>query len=152
VKIGSEPVPGDPPLRYFDASALVKRYVAEPGSERVRSLLIDGIVATSRFSEVEVASALTRRCREGSFSADERDRALGALRRDISTLFVVELSSEVVARGVALLTRTSLRAADAVQLASCIELRNRLQVACFFVCADALLSAAARKEGLLTAL
>lgn len=74
------------------------------------------------------------------------------MRRDVSTLFVVELSPEVVARGIALLTRTSLRAADAAQLASCIELRNRLEVDCVFVCADTLLSAAARQEGLLTAL
>ena len=124
--------------------------MAERGSERVHSLLIDGIVATSRLSEVEVASALARHCREGTFSAAERDRALGALRRDISSFFVVELSPEVVTRGVALLTRTSLRAADAVQLASCIELRNRLQVDCVFVCADSVLSAAARQEGLLT--
>ena len=151
MKIDSEPVSADPPLRYFDASALVKRYLAEPGSERVRSLLSDGIVATSRLSEVEVASALARRCREGAFPADERDRALGALRRDISSFFVVELTPEIVARAVALLSRAALRAADALQLASCIELRHRLQVDCVFVCADTLLSAAARQEGVLTA-
>jgi predicted nucleic acid-binding protein len=42
--------------RYFDASALVKRYVQETGSVAVRQLLASGIIATSRLSEVEVAS------------------------------------------------------------------------------------------------
>jgi predicted nucleic acid-binding protein len=125
--------------------------VAEAGAERAAFLLADGIVAISRLSEVEVASALARRCREGAFPVEERDRALAALRRDVGALFVVELTSEVVARGIALLSRLALRAADAVQLASCLELRDRLQVPCVFVAADERLAAAARQEGLATA-
>jgi predicted nucleic acid-binding protein len=100
---------------------------------------------------VEIASALSRRCREGAFSADERDRALATLRRDFAALFVVELTSEVVARAVSLLTRLALRATDGVQLASCLELRDRLGVPCLFVCSDGRLLAAARQEGLATA-
>jgi predicted nucleic acid-binding protein len=130
---------------------LVKRYVAEAGAERVALLLADGIVAISRLSEMEVASALARRCREGAFPVEERDRALAALRRDVGALFVVELTPEVVARGIALLSRLALRTADAVQLASCLELRDRLQAPCVFVSADERLAAAARQEGLATA-
>ena len=44
--------------RYFDASALAKRYVRETGSTTVRRLLASGVAATSRLSEVEVASAI----------------------------------------------------------------------------------------------
>jgi len=117
----------------------------------VRSLLDGGIAATSRLSEVEIASALARRCREGAFAPDERDRALVALHRDFAALFVVELTSEVVARAASLLTRLELRATDSVQLASCLELRDRLRVPCLFVCSDARLLAAARQEGLATA-
>ena len=123
----------------------------EPGSERVISFLRDGIAATSRLSEAEVASALSRRCREGAFSPEERDRALAALRRDISQIFLVELSPEVVARAVAVLARHVLRASDSVQLASCIEVRDRLHVPCLFVCVDERLLTAARHEGLTTA-
>ena len=123
----------------------------EPGSERVISFLRDGIAATSRLSEAEVASALSRRCREGAFSPEERDRALAALRRDISQIFLVEPSPEVVARAVAVLARHVLRASDSVQLASCIEVRDRLQVPCLFVCVDERLLTAARHEGLTTA-
>ena len=44
-------------MRYFDASALVKRYVREEGSAKVRRLISSDTPATSRLSEVEVASA-----------------------------------------------------------------------------------------------
>ena len=40
--------------RYFDASALVKRYVRERGSVTVRRLLASHVAATSRLSEVEI--------------------------------------------------------------------------------------------------
>jgi predicted nucleic acid-binding protein len=55
--------------RYFDASALVKRYVRETGSVMVRRLLAAGIVASSRLSEVEVSSGVIRRAREGAFTS-----------------------------------------------------------------------------------
>src|SRR5262249_24004036 len=60
----------------FDAGALVKRYAVESGSTAVRRWLATDAIATSRSSEVEVASAVVRRSREGAFSARERDRAL----------------------------------------------------------------------------
>jgi hypothetical protein len=51
--------------RYFDASALAKRYLDEAGSASVRRLSASGTVATSRLSEIEVTSAVERRIREG---------------------------------------------------------------------------------------
>ena len=125
--------------------------MAEPGAESVRDLLRDGILATSRLSELEVASALSRRRREGALTAADRDRAIVALRRDLCSLFVVDLTPDVVARGVGLLARLPLRAADALQLASCLELQHRLRTPCLFVCCDDRLLAAARQEGLATA-
>lgn len=70
---------------YFDASALVKRYVAEAGSDVVRRLLRRAMPATCRLSEVEIASALVRR-REGVLTSAERDRGLAALREDMDAL------------------------------------------------------------------
>ena len=138
-------------LRYFDSSALVKRYVNEQGAERVRSLLASGIVATSRLSEAEVGSALCRRCREGALNPEDRDRALAASRQDFATLFMVELTTDVSLRAVSLMTRLPLTAADSVQLASCLEVRDRLKLPCLFVSVDSRLLAAARQEGLSTA-
>ena len=78
-------------IRYFDASALVKRYVDEDRSGTVQRLLSSGSVATSRLSEVEVVSALARRCREGAFSESERDRIFERVPRDFETFHVVEI-------------------------------------------------------------
>lgn len=101
-------------MLYFDASALAKRYVREPETASVRRLLGRGVPATSRLSEVEVTSALGRRCREGTVSADDRDRALARLREDIASMYVVELSAEIAAATCALLLRHPLRAPDAI--------------------------------------
>jgi predicted nucleic acid-binding protein len=134
--------------RYFDASALVKRYVREAGSVLVRRLLASGIVATSRLSEVEVASGIVRRAREGAFTAARRDRALAALQRDMPAFAIVEVIPEVTADARALLLRHPLRANDAIQLASCLYLQRQLNQPVPFVAFDQRLLDAARTEGM----
>jgi predicted nucleic acid-binding protein len=134
-------------LRYFDASALAKRYVLEPESASVRRLLASETPATSRLSEVEIASALARRCRDGSVSVDERDQALAQLRDDIGSMNVVELSPDIAALAASLLLRHPLRASDAIQLASCLHVARQLETVPEFVVDDAGLGAAARNEG-----
>jgi hypothetical protein len=125
----------------------VKRYVEEPGSSTVRRLLASGDVATSRLSEVEVASALARRCREGTLLRRERDRALAALRSDIAALWVVELMPEVAQASVALLARHPLRTGEGVQLASCLYLKLQVAEDVSLLAYDARLNEAARAEG-----
>jgi hypothetical protein len=82
-------------------------------------------VATSRLSEVEVASALARLTRAGALSAADRDLALARLADDMERVWVVETTRDVtgMARG---LPGAVLRAGDAVQLASCLFLRREL--------------------------
>jgi len=111
--------------RYFDASALAKRYVRETGSPTVRRLLASGSAATSRLSDVEVSSAIVRRAREGAFTIDERDRMLAALQHDVPALAMVELTPEITAGARTLLLRYPLRAGDAVQLASGLYLQRQ---------------------------
>jgi len=133
-------------MRYFDASALAKRYVREKGSLKVRRLLASDLPATSRYSAVEIASALARRVREGAISGEDCERALTALSEDLTAILVVELTPEVVTRAQALLQRHSLRAGDAVQLASCLRLRDEFGGSPTLVAFDDRLVAAARKE------
>ncbi len=129
----------------------MKRYVEETGSEAVRTLLDEGTPSTARFSEAEIASALARRCREGAFPPGERDRAITRLREDFRTLSLVETTAGVVAKAVSLLCRHPLRAADALQLAAGLELRQHLGLPVLFVAFDERLLAAARSEGFATA-
>jgi hypothetical protein len=126
---------------------LVKRYVREPGAASVRRLLKADPAAASRLSEVEVASALVRRAREGAFPIEERDRALASLVDDFATLIIVEFTPEVTADARALLLRHHLRAGDAVQLASCLYLQREMNQPLPFVVFDDRLAEAARLEG-----
>lgn len=137
-------------MRYFDASALVKRYVRERGSAAVRRLLASATPATSRLSEVESASAIVRLARERAFSMAERDRALTAIERDFASYLLVEVSPEVTGRARRLLQRHPLRAGDAIQLASALILQEQLGEDVPFVVFDDRLSEAATLEGLNT--
>jgi predicted nucleic acid-binding protein len=99
-------------MRYFDASALAKRYVREAGSAKVRRLLSSEVAATCRYSQVAIAGALARRAREGLLREDERNRAMAAPSEDMTDLLVAELTPNIVARAQALLHRYPLRAGD----------------------------------------
>ena len=66
-------------------------------------------------------------------------------------MLIVELTAEVVIRAQALLQRHALRAGEAVQLASCLHLREELEDDMRLVAFDQRLVAAARKERLILA-
>jgi predicted nucleic acid-binding protein len=127
---------------------LAKRYVDEADSSVVRALLRDHPVATCRLSEVEVASALARRHREGTLSRVDLDRALSALRADVDAIALVELSVEVGRVALALLFRYPLRAGDSIQLASCLHLGRQTTEEIRILAYDRRLNDAARSEGL----
>jgi predicted nucleic acid-binding protein len=134
-------------IRYFDSSALVKRYVEEDGSEAVRALLRNARLATSRLTEVEIASALSRRFREGSLRKEDLERALKTLQEDLAAISVVEIAAPVVAQAYRLLRLYSLRTGDAIQLASCsylIESGLKVEFAAF----DSRLVLAATQEAI----
>ena len=125
----------------------MKRYVAEPGRREILAAVRSKRAAVSRLSEVEIASALARRCREGAFTEAERDRALARLAADVRSLVVVELSEAVTSRAIGLTARRSLRAGDAIQLAAALELRERLEETVEFLTFDERLRTAAEAEG-----
>ena len=104
-------------LVYFDASALVKLCVAEPGSELASALWNRAdVVSTSRLSDTEVRAALAAGERAGVLDAAERAQALATWERLWPALHLVEVSPEVLDRASALAGGNghSLRGADAV--------------------------------------
>jgi len=133
---------------YFDASALVKRYVREPHSNAIARLLSAGTPVTSRLSEPEIASALARRHREGALTEEDRNRLVDAMRTDLASIYVVEISPEVSSLACRLLLRHNLRAGDSLQLASALFLSSRASLKIRFVGFDENLNEAARQEGL----
>jgi predicted nucleic acid-binding protein len=130
----------------LDSSALAKRYVAEPGSERVEEILLAASsLGVSVICVSEVVSALCRRRREGRLSRQQYLGAKQALFEDVDDASVINLTERVIARAVELLGRWPLRSADALHVACAAEWGADL-----FVSADARQCSAARRYGLHT--
>lgn len=138
---------------FFDASALVKGYVHEPGSRWVRQVLTPrGTgVFISPLSGAEVLSAIARKVRGGEIDGKMQREGVGAFRMDYQHRFAhTALSAAVLEEAMALVLAHPLRGADAVQLASALLLREAAPQlrALIFVAADTALLRVARHTGL----
>ena len=103
---------------YLDASALVKRYVAEIGSVEVDGLIARAdAVGTSVISRAEVAAALGKAARTGTLSRDEAQAALQVFYTQWPDLVRLQLTEVVLAQAGALAWDHGLRGYDAVHLA-----------------------------------
>ena len=129
---------------FLDSSALAKRYVEEPGSERVEELLSSASsLGVSVICLAEVVSALCRRQREKRLSSRQYRDAKQALFEDIEDSSIIRVTDQVVARAVEILERWPLRSSDSLHVASAAEWSAEL-----FVSADERQCAAARGYGL----
>jgi uncharacterized protein len=135
-------------ILYVDTSALVKVYVAEPGSSEVRGRIDQAeAVATALVTYAEARAALARHHRERALTRADLRRAVRQLDRDWTTYDVIALSEALVHSAGDLAERHALRGYDAVQLASVLELRSAGGPVEF--CAfDTRLNRAARRERL----
>lgn len=133
-------------IHFLDTSALVKRYVAEPGSSEVRRRFRSGTVGAARIAYAELAAALARRRRERGLTAAAFESILERLDEDFAQLVIVEIRPALVARVPSLVRTYPLRGYDAVQLAAALTLRARGAVELW--AADGALLDAARSEGL----
>ncbi len=134
---------------YLDTSALIKLYVDEPGSLVVRRSTGEAhLVATAEIAYVELRAALARRRREGYITPRDYRQAITDIHADWLTYFVIEVGSTIVRQAGEIAERYSLRAYDAVHLASALSLHRGTGKAAFFGCWDANLSAAAVKAGM----
>jgi predicted nucleic acid-binding protein len=136
-------------VRFFDASALVKRYVRERDSTRVRRLLSAGDIGVCRLSEVEVVSALARLAREGAISVARRDAAGTAFVGDLAAWVIIELHPDVTRAARRLVLQHGLRTGDGLQLAAALVLQEALGPIEEFVAYDSHLLEAARAEQLM---
>lgn len=112
-------------MTYLDTSALVKRFVSEAGSREIRSLLTGNEpIASATIAYAELYSGLTRRHREGVLSQLQYRLACRRFERDWMALVKVELGAEILSSARGLIQRHSLRAFDAIHLASLSDCRR----------------------------
>lgn len=103
---------------YFDTSALVKRYVDEPGRREVLQLLRRSECVTSAILPVELCSALRRRVADGSIDASRLPAILGHIATDRAWWTLIAVGNDVLALAEALVAAHPVRALDAIHVAS----------------------------------
>ena len=108
-------------ILYLDASALVKRYVAERGSREVITLTAASeAIATSLISRAEVSAALARAVRFGVLGNRAGRQAQRKFSREWPDLVRIPVSEMLMSRAETLAWDHGLRGYDAVQLAAAL--------------------------------
>ncbi|NOX62091.1 MAG: type II toxin-antitoxin system VapC family toxin [Chloroflexi bacterium] len=127
-----------------DSSALAKRYIEEPGSDKLVDLLAPADeLGVCVILLPEIVSALNRRIRENVITHKEYRRIRGQLLDDIRDATILQITSPVVVGSITLLETNTLRAMDALHIACALEWRADL-----FVTSDKRQFAAAKQAGL----
>jgi len=136
-------------VRFWDSSAIIPLVVAEEGTELAQGWLQeDSDVAVWVLTRLELASAIERRTREGRLSSSQRTSALRRIERLVKDAHEVSEVSAVRTRGLSLLARHSLRAADAAQLGAALVVADPDPASLTMVVLDRRLANAAEREGL----
>lgn len=143
-------------IYYFDSSAIVKRYIAESGTNWVRALhMADATEAiyTVNISQVEVMAAITRKRRMRAISGSAWKKSTDQLRQDFHKHYgVIAVSDAILVKALDLTLNHPLRAYDAMQLASALFIFQALRQVSLdnfiFVSADGNLNTSAQIEGL----
>lgn len=126
---------------YVDASALLKRYVAEEDSVVADSLLAgDVVLVTARHTIVEVRRNLAR-----LLDGDDLAEARAAFAADLATLAIVELDAETCSAAASIAETAGVRTLDALHLAAA---QRVAEPGLRFLTFDPRQGAAARRLGL----
>ncbi len=129
---------------FFDTSALVKRYIEEPGSAQVAETCLNAdVLIVSIVCLPEMISTFRRLVREESLSQSHYQKIKKTILADLSDAEVSNLTPEVIGLAIHCLENHSLRALDAIHLGCALAMKPNL-----FVSSDRVQIAAARKEGL----
>ena len=147
---------------YFDASAVVKLYVPEPGSQWVEQIVVTGkanqdaesLVVFALIGVAEAAAAIARHHRQGNLTAEMRTALFRQLVKDHTRRFTtLTITDKVVLKAAELTQEYTLRGYDAVHLAAAVDYNQLLQAetgeALIFVTADEVLYRAAQAAGLI---
>ena len=117
---------------FLDASAIVKRYADETGSAWIRQITNPDAQNTILLPEItlaEVSAALAAKQRApDGITVDERDRVLSRFFQDCDEHFtLISMERTLIDRAVELTQRHRLRAYDALQLATALEVNALMQ-------------------------
>ncbi|MBU4272234.1 MAG: type II toxin-antitoxin system VapC family toxin [Planctomycetes bacterium] len=105
----------------FDTSALIKRYIEEPGTARVLEFCAQASeVVVSVLCVPEMISALNRRRREAGLSFEEYAAVKRELAGDMEEVTVVPLTPAVISLAITVLENMDLRTLDAMHVVAAL--------------------------------
>jgi len=123
-------------LAYFDTSALVKNYVREAGSSRVRGLLTRYEFLSSAITPVELQSAVQRRHRQREITQANYDFIISRIANDRSYWQLVELVPQLLSKAEELVKTENVRTLDAIHIASAMIIQDSFALPLPFISAD----------------
>jgi uncharacterized protein len=139
-------------LYYLDASAWVKRYYAEKGTEWVQDLFSrNELMACATLGVIEVTATLSRKRKAQEINPAQYRQKIEELEDDWGGFVQIQLTRELVSIAGELAKKYALRGSDAVHLASALRLQQRTDeknVQVIIVTADAELKKASESADL----
>jgi uncharacterized protein len=129
---------------FFDTSAFVKRYVEEPGTEKVVEICDQAEqVVLCVICLPEMISTLNRLVREGKLQGGDYQKMRDLILKEIEDAEICYVTPEVIAQTIRCLENNVLRAMDALHLGCALVVEPDL-----FVSSDQRQIEAAKREGL----
>jgi len=123
-------------LAYFDTSALVKIYIHEAGSSRVRGLLTSYEFLSSAITPIELHSAVQRRRRQGEITQPNYNSIVSRFAKDRSYWQLVEVVPQILSKAEELVKTANVRTLDAIHIASAIIIQDSFTTPLPFISAD----------------
>jgi uncharacterized protein len=136
---------------YLDTSALIKRFVAEVGSETVDDLIgKSGPVMIAKIGFAEVHAGLKRKQREGALSGQDYALSVRQFEADWVHYHRIDLLDDILQLARDLIQQHPLRGFDAIHLASALSAKRATGEDLSFAAADTRLLRAAESEHLIS--
>jgi predicted nucleic acid-binding protein len=129
---------------FFDSSAFAKRYIEEPGSEKVEDLCVQAtLLGVSSICLPEVISSLCRLSRDSILTKKQYEVTKTALLKDFEDITVCNITPAVIGQTIHILETNALRTLDALHIGCALEWKAEV-----FVSSDLRQILAAKKIGL----
>jgi len=129
---------------FFDSSALAKRYIEEPGSDKVEKICSQAtILGVSSICIPEVVSALCRLRWRSTITVGQYENAKQALLKDLENALICNITPSVIRQSIHILETNRVRTLDALHIGCALEWKAEV-----FVSSDVRQTSAARRTGL----
>lgn len=136
-------------ILYLDTSSLVKLYVEETDSGKIRNISQKAsVISTSKIAYAEARAAFARKQKENGFSPRTLRTIVEDFNRDWESYFVIEITDGLIRSAGDIAEKYLLRGFDSIHLASAVNLRRKIGTEIYFSSNDTRLNKSAAEEGL----